>query len=145
METIEERRAKIKADRAALVAKVAERDATQDPEAELRREELALANETAIFEAEAKHGRIRDGKLGAIDVPYFGVAIFKQPQPHFYKAFMTGKSANDDAEKLVKHALVYPSLPTFDGWLEAQPALLEVAASTVVHLAGRRSKEVEGK
>jgi hypothetical protein len=145
METIEERRAKLKAEREALAAKVAERDAASSEEDAFRAEELKLANDKAVFEAEAKHGRIRDGKLGAVDVPYFGVAIFKQPQPHFYKAFMTGKDADADAEKLVKHALVYPSLPTFDGWLEAQPALLEVAASTVVHLAGRRAKEVSGK
>lgn len=144
MATAAERLAQVKAERAKLAAEQAERDAASKDADDLAREEMALANERALADAESKHGRIRDGKIGAIETR-LGVVIVKRPEPAFYRRFMKGTDPRADAEMLVRHCRAYPSAEAFESWMEEQPGLLDPASAVCVALAGLTAKEVQGK
>ena len=146
IESINEKRARIKAERDALRAETEARDLAREAQDELEAEERALANERAIAAAEAEHGRIRDGRIGVIETR-MGVVIVKRPKNTHYSRFMRGdaKKAREDADALVRHCLVYPSLVAFDAILEEQPGVIDPLATVCVHLAGLGAQEVSGK
>lgn len=144
MESIDEKRARIKAEREKLRADTEARDKARADEDALAAEELALANEQAIAKAESEHGRICDGKIGAVETR-LGVVIVKRPQAAFHRRFMKGTNGHEDAEKLVRHCLVHPSPVAFDALLEEQPGVLDAITVVCAHLAGLGAKEVAGK
>lgn len=145
-ESIDEKRARIKAERDALRAEVAARDKAREAQDALEAEERALANEMAIAKAEAEHGRIRDGKIGAIE-SRLGVVIVKRPTSSHYQRFMKGdpKKVREDADALVRSCIVHPSLVVFDSMLEEQPGLIDPLLAACVQLAGLGAQEVAGK
>lgn len=146
IESIDEKRARIKAERDALRAEVAARDKAREAQDALDAEERALANEMAIAKAEAEHGRIRDGKIGAIE-SRLGVVIVKRPTSQEYQRFMKGdpKRVREDADTLVRCCIIYPSLVVFDAMLEEQPGLIDPLLAACVQLAGLGAQEVAGK
>lgn len=145
-ETIEERLARVRAERAEIEAAQAKRDADRALEDELHAEQLALTNEKAIAAAEAKHGRIKDGKIGVLEIPRVGVAIFSRPSSQHFKRWQDSTdNPREQTEVLVKHALVYPDLSVFNEWIEEQPGIVARASDIVCSLAGAFVRQRQGK
>lgn len=106
--------------------------------------ERALADAELIEKAEAEHGELKK-MIDAVRTP-IGVVIVKRPNHVVFRRFIDeGKVTTTALEKLVRHALVHPTLPQFESMLEELPAVLLDCANAVSRLAGIRSEETAGK
>jgi hypothetical protein len=107
-------------------------------------EERAIRDREALAKAEADHGPV--GKKIAVVQTAVGDVIVKRSNPLHFRRFQdAGKTTSDELERLVRPCVVYPDIPTFERWLEEQPAALLRCANAICELAGIRTKEVEGK
>jgi multidrug efflux pump subunit AcrA (membrane-fusion protein) len=146
--------AAVKAERAALAAARAARveaEALADQLAEQRR---LLELETAVVEAEEKHGAL--GRKIAIvhfrraDESIAGSCILKKPNHQIHRRFQLtdtkGEAAKSaEIDKLFLHCLVWPSVEKFEALVEEHPGASAVLLNTIGKLAGASSEETAGK
>lgn len=139
--------ATLEADRRAIAAKRAERQAKNDADSELTEAKIALENELAIDNAEAEHGPLEGSvKIAAIYTATGRVVIVKRPHRALFHRFQDGgKATSKRVHELVSPHLVHPTSADFDSWLNEEPALLGRAAHQLAILAGIREEEIQGK
>jgi hypothetical protein len=136
--------AAVKAERQRLTAAREQRNAEREAAEALPRQELALADDKAQDEAEAKHGALGAG-IRVVETD-LGRIILKRPHAAMYKRFADKSSIEtDDIEPLVRHCLVHPSVGQFDAIMEVLPATMLRCADQIALLAGVRLEKVTGK
>jgi hypothetical protein len=145
---LEQRIAATRAERARVQAEREQRDKARELHDELEREERALKDEQAIADAELEHGplgkRIEAVRTGQ------GVVIVRRPNPASFRRWQDRNVSSkditmDDAEQLVRPALVHPDKVTFDAWVKEEPGILPRCAAACSRLAGARLEELAGK
>jgi hypothetical protein len=139
-----ERLKEIKRQRDELRERRFARNEEQSKREALETAERGLRDEQAIERAEAEHGAV--GKKIAVIETDMGAIIVKRANHVIFRKFQeNGRDENgvnfDEAEKLVKHALVYPTRAEFDRIAEDLPATIMRCADAVAILAGIRVKE----
>jgi hypothetical protein len=128
LESIEQRRA-------ARAAEEAKRNRVEAVEREIE-------NAKAIADAEETLGI---GKFATVNTP-LGVVIVKRPQHMHYRKFIGLKEIGpDDAEKLARSCLVYPSRAAFERIGEEYPAIPMLVAGAVLDLAAGKQAELAAK
>lgn len=138
------RLAEVRARRAAIDDARARAEAAREATARLEREERALADAEALAAAEAQHGP--EGKrIRAIETP-MGLIIVRRAGNASFRRFMdSAKATTDEAERLVRPCVVYPSRTEFDAILDEYPALWIRLAGAITKLAGHRAEELAEK
>lgn len=136
--------AEVRARRAAVDDARAAAEAARAGAETLEREERALADTEALVAAEREHGP--EGKrIRAIETPR-GLIIVKRAGNAAFRRFMdSSKATTDEAERLVRPCLVYPSRAVFDEILDEYPALWIRLAGAITKLAGHRNEELAEK
>jgi hypothetical protein len=138
------RLAEVRAKRAALDDARARAEAVREVHDALEREERALADAEALAAAEQQYGP-EGRKIRAVDTP-LGLIILKRSGNAAYRRFMDAKTAStDEAERLVKPCVVYPSRAEFDRIVDEYPALWVRLAGALTVLAGHRNTELAEK
>lgn len=141
---LEQRLAELRAKRKHLDDAAEQRGAERRLLDEIESEERAIRDREALAKAEVEHGPV--GRKLAVVRSAVGDVIVKRSNPLHFRRFQdSGKTTTDELERLVRPCLVYPDAPTFDRWLDEQPALMLRCADAICVLAGVRAKEVEGK
>lgn len=146
MSQIEEIRAK----RAALAAKRAEREEAQ-AEADAVAEELRLlALEEAVEAAEAEHGRLHQ-KIAVVNIlradgTVAGSAIVKRPHVAIWRRYqdLDNPTAADIA-KVISACRVWPSAEQLDVLVSEYPAANLRLMTAIMALAGAHGEETKGK
>jgi hypothetical protein len=144
-ESAADRLEQIKAERAKLVAEREKREAEQEVQDKLEREQRGLADERAIAKAEEEHGPL--GKKIAAIYTEMGVVIVKRPAQMQFQRFIEAKSGDETAAavKFVRPNVVHPDKATFDQYYEEQPAMIWRCSNQMLVLAGAKLQEVAGK
>lgn len=143
-EDLEKRLAELRAQRRQLEAEAEQRAAERSLHDQVEAEERAIKDREAITKAEQDHGPV--GRKLAVVETDLGAVILKRSNPLHYKRFSDAETlATAELEKLVRPCLVHPTMPTFEAYLEEQPAILLRCANAICVLAGVRAKEVSGK
>lgn len=139
--------AELEKDRARIAARRAARQADRDTKAEIAAAQIALANETAIDEAEAEHGPLEGSRtIAAIYAADGRVVIIRRPHRAAFLRFQdAGKVTTKRVHELVSPYLLHPTAADFDTMLNEEPALLGRAAHVLAVLAGVREEEIQGK
>lgn len=145
---LEQRLAAARAERARIQAERDRREQERALADELEREERALADEQAIADAEAEHGPLGK-RIEAVHTGQ-GVVIVRRPNPASFRRWQDRNVSSkditmDDAEQLVRPALVRPDKATFDRWVQEEPGILPRCAAACSRLAGARLEEMAGK
>jgi len=134
--------AEVRAKRAAIDDARARAEVERETSDALEREERALADAEALAAAEAQYGR---NKIRAVETP-LGSIILKRSGNAAYRRFMdASKATTDEAERLVKPCVVYPSRAEFERILDEYPALWVRLAGALTKLAGHRNDELQEK
>lgn len=117
-----------------------------DLEQELAREEQAAADAEALAKAEAEYGRLGNGKLASVTTDV-GLVLLKRPNAIKFKAFIDNAEdvKHQDAERLVRDCVVYPSKDKFDAMIAEQPGIVGGCSLAVARLAGVQAKAISGK
>jgi hypothetical protein len=155
MATDEERLAELKAQRAELVRKRAERLAAGAAKAQIEAEERELAVQRAIDEAELVHGDLGH-RLLRVDARHpdgtvVGSVLVKPPAPMIYRRFrntfpeLKGVKKDEALEQLWRPSVVWPDAAAVDRLLEEFPRLGDQLSDAVALLAGAKEEEVAGK
>lgn len=129
-------RKKLAEDRAA-------KKAISEPEREARREEIELANEIAIADAEDKIGPLGE-KIMVVRCVH-GAIILKAPNHIKFRKFQDSTINVDTVEALVADCRVYPVASEFDRWITDQPGVLQRCCEAIGNLAGLREPDFQAK
>lgn len=143
---------KLAATRAARAKLAAEREAVisaSADEAALAAEERALRDETALFAAEKAHGKTGEkiAVLRGIGAKECDIAIVKRPSAVTFRKFQALETVGEsELLQLVAPCVVYPDAGVWDRIVSnEQPGLLLRAAKAVSYLAGVRASDDLGK
>ncbi len=141
---VAEKLKEVRAKRAAIDEARAKAEAERETAALLEREERALADAEALAKAEAEYGP--EGKrIRSVETPS-GLIILKRAGNAAFRRFMDlPKATTDEAERLVKPCVVYPSRGEFEKITDEYPALWIRLAGALTKLAGHRAEEVQEK
>lgn len=143
------RLASVRAARSKLRAERDTAEAAGADAAALASEERALRDDSAIFEAERKHGKQGEkiAVVKGVGAKECDVVIVKRPNAVTFKGFQDLEEPKLlDVEKLVGPCVIYPSLEVFDRIHSVeQPGVLLRAADAVAYLAGVRKAVDQGK
>lgn len=136
--------AEVRAKRAALDEARARAETERETRDALEREERALADAEALAAAEREYGP-EGRKIRAVETP-LGLIIVKRSGNAAYRRFMdASKATTDEAERLVKPCVVYPSRAEFERITDEYPALWVRLAGALTLLAGHRNTELQEK
>jgi inosine/xanthosine triphosphate pyrophosphatase family protein len=136
--------AKVRAERAAIAARRAQKAEEQSVLEELEKERLAFAAEQALEAAEKEHGPVGKNIL-AVHTSLGVVIVKRAPAPLFKRFQDQGTMKTQDLEKLVRPCVVFPDAASLDKILDMLPATLLRCANAVSVLAGVSTEEVSGK
>lgn len=123
--------AKIKAQREALAAKIAE-------DSEPARLDGEIEDEQALLDAEQALGSQEDGKFGVVRVCNRLVILIPASEVAYKRHQDAGSTSSVALEKLVGPCLRYPTRSRFDEYVKREPATLLRCANKVTELAGFR-------
>ena len=136
--------AEVRAKRAAVEDARAKAEAARETDELLEREERALADAEALAKAEAEHGPVGK-KIRVVSTPS-GSIILKRAGNAAFRRFMDAPKASvDEAERLVKPCVVYPSRADFERITDEYPALWIRLAGALTILAGHKAEELQEK
>lgn len=130
-----ERLAAVRAKRLELKTQLDNINAQDADAAELAREELQYANETALVAAQVKYGPIGE-KWDAL-LTRLGVVIVKRSTDTHFKAYQEDPKFTFEAtEAFARRCVEYPDLKTFDAIYKELPGVMVDVASLINKLMG---------
>lgn len=96
-----------------------------------------------LSELEAAHGEI------LVVTTVLGQAAFRNPKRVEYQRFQqqlhNDKQRHMAGETLVRTCVVYPDLPTFDGWIDRKSGIISTCANKLIEFAGSDAEAEEKK
>ncbi len=146
--------AALKAERAALADARDARKADAKIADEIAEQRRLLDLETALVEAEEKHGEL-NRKVAVVHVrradgSIAGSVILKRANHQIYRKYQlsepkTERAKADEIDKLIAHCRVWPELESVEGLLEEYPGAAGAMLNTINKLAGLKTEETAGK
>jgi len=123
----------VRAKRAALAKAREEKAAAAAETLALVKEQRALAEETALAEAQDKHGEDAVELVPSAN----GAIIVHKPSQVLFRNFQeSGKITSVLSDKVVRACLCYPTLPEYESIIKERPGALKEAIDAVCRLAG---------